>query len=133
MFRKSSIHCTKSEDHGPCWLDIPLNVQGAYVETDELEEYDTEEYKKNLPPKVDEKIIDQIIDKIKNAKRPVLYAGNGIRISKGYEAFQKVIEKLNIPVVTAWNSIDLIPDTHKLYVGRAGIMGDRARKFCCSK
>lgn len=114
---------------GPCWLDIPLNVQGAYIETDELEGYNEAEYIKTLPPKVEEKTIDEIIEKLKNAKRPVLYAGNGIRISKGYEAFKKVIEKLNIPIVTAWNSIDAIYTNHPLYTGRAGIMGDRAGNF----
>lgn len=114
---------------GPCWLDIPLNVQGAYIETEELEGYNPEEYLNILPGKIDNKKIDLIIDKIKKSKRPVLYAGNGIRISKGYEAFKKVVEKLNIPVVTAWNSIDLIPDKHPLYVGRAGIMGDRPGNF----
>ena len=114
---------------GPCWLDIPLDVQGAYIETDELEGYNPDEYIKTLPPKVDEKTIDEIIEKVRNAKRPVLYAGNGIRISKGFESFKKVVEKLNIPVVTAWDSIDAIYDDHPLYVGRGGIMGDRAGNF----
>ncbi len=114
---------------GPCWLDIPLNVQGAYIETDELEGYDEEEYKKILPPKVNEKTVENIIEKIKQAKRPVLYAGSGIRISKGYEAFKNVIEKLNIPIVTAWNSIDVVCNDNPLYVGRGGIRGDRAGNF----
>ena len=116
-------------DLGPCWLDIPLNVQGAYIETEELEGYDENEYIKTLPKPVDGKTIYKIIEKVKEAKRPVLYAGNGIRISKGYEAFKNVVEKLNIPVVTAWNSIDAIYDNHSLYCGRGGIMGDRAGNF----
>ena len=123
----------KTEDHGPCWLDIPLNVQGAYIEEEILKGYNEEEYKKTLPPKISEETIDKIIEKIKNAKRPVLYAGNGIRLSNGYETFKKVVEKLNIPVVTAWDSIDLVYDEHPLYTGRAGMNGDRARKFCCTK
>ena len=133
MFRKSIIYCKKSEDLGPCWLDIPLDVQGAYVEEDELESYNIEEYKKELPPEVSEEIVNKVLEKIKNAKRPVLYAGNGIRLSNGYEVFKRVIKKLNVPVVTAWNSIDLIPSDDSLYVGHAGIRGNRARKFCNSK
>ena len=66
---------------------------------------------------------------MKQAKRPVLYAGNGIRISGGFSSFERVAEKLNIPVVTGWNSIDAIYDEHPLYVGRGGIMGDRAGNF----
>ena len=62
---------------------------------------------------------------IRQAKRPVFHAGYGIRLSGGYEAFRKVMEKLQIPVVTYWNAIDLIEDDHPLYCGRAGNMGDR--------
>lgn len=114
---------------GPCWIDIPVNFQGFYVDTDELEGFDPAEYEAQLVPHVTDEQVDAIIDKIKNAKRPVLYAGNGIRISGGYESFKKVVELLNIPVATGWDSIDEIYDEHPLYVGRGGIMGDRAGNF----
>ena len=114
---------------GPCWIDIPVNFQGFYVDTDELEDFDPAEYEAQLAPHVTDEQVDAIIDKIKNAKRPVLYAGNGIRISGGYESFKKVVELLNIPVATGWDSIDEIYDEHPLYVGRGGIMGDRAGNF----
>lgn len=114
---------------GPCWIDIPVNFQGFYVDTDELEGFDPAEYEAQLAPHVTDEQVDAIIDKIKNAKRPVLYAGNGIRISGGYESFKKVVELLNIPVATGWDSIDEIYDEHPLYVGRGGIMGDRAGNF----
>lgn len=114
---------------GPCWIDIPVNFQGFYVDTDELEGFDPAEYEAQLAPHVTDEQVDVIIDKIKNAKRPVLYAGNGIRISGGYESFKKVVELLNIPVATGWDSIDEIYDEHPLYVGRGGIMGDRAGNF----
>lgn len=110
---------------GPCWLDIPLNVQGAYIETDELEGYDPEEDSGRIPPEVTDEQARDIIEKIVNSKRPVFNAGNGIRIAGAGKIFLKVAEKLGIPVVTGWNSIDLIYDEHPLYVGRAGIMGDR--------
>lgn len=114
---------------GPCWLDIPLNVQGAYVETNDLKGYESSDFDKTLPPAVTDATINEIIAKIRKAKRPVFYAGNGIRISGGYKYFLSVAEKLNIPVVTCWDSIDAIYDEHPLYVGRGGIMGDRAGNF----
>lgn len=114
---------------GPCWLDIPLNVQGAYVEEEELEGFEPMEYKESVPSSVDIKVIDQVLEKIKTAKRPIFYAGNGIRISGGFKIFEKVINKLNIPVVTGWDSIDAIYDEHPLYTGRGGGMGDRAGNF----
>lgn len=110
---------------GPSWIDIPVNFQGYYIDTDNLEGYNSVKDEQLLPPSAEFKIIDIIINNIKQANRPVLYAGYGIRLSGGYEVFRKVIEKLNIPIVTYWNSIDLIEDEHPLYCGRAGNMGDR--------
>ena len=113
---------------GPCWLDIPLDIQGSYVETDDLYPYDGEG-DETLPEVPSDDVILEIIDMIKNAERPVFNAGNGIRIAGAFDEFRAVIEKLNIPVVTGWDSIDLIEDEHPLYVGRAGIMGDRPGNF----
>ena len=114
---------------GPCWLDIPVNVQGAYIETDDLRSFDPAECADKVPKKFSKETARTVIEKIKQAKRPVINAGSAIRTSGGYEEFCELVEKLNIPVVTGWNSIDLIADEHPLYVGRAGIMGDRAGNF----
>ena len=123
---EKALYLAKTGRPGPVWLDIPLNVQGAYIETEQLRGYDPLEEQKNVVPKVTDELAKEIIAKIRNAKRPVFNAGNGIRIAGAAEIFLRVVEKLGIPVVTGWNSIDLIYDTHPLYTGRAGIMGDRA-------
>lgn len=120
-----ALYLAQNGRPGPCWLDIPLNVQGAYVETDELQPYDPSEDVLEQIPKVTDAQAREIIQKIKTADRPVLNAGNGIRIAGAGDLLLRVVEKLQIPVVTGWNSIDLIYDEHPLYVGRAGIMGDR--------
>ncbi len=114
---------------GPVWIDIPVNFQGCSIETDNLTGYDPAEDATLLPDKVQSETVQIILEKIKHAKRPVLYAGNGIRLSEGYESYRKCLDKLNIPVVTCWNSIDAIEDVHPLYTGRGGIMGDRAGNF----
>ncbi|MBQ8541056.1 MAG: thiamine pyrophosphate-binding protein [Clostridia bacterium] len=119
-------HVATSGRPGPVWIDIPVNFQGGFIETDELIGYDAAEDDINLPPSVSVDVINTIIEKLKNAKRPVLHAGYGIRLSGGYEAFRNAIEKLNIPIVTYWNAVDLIENEHPLYTGRAGNMGDRA-------
>lgn len=59
----------------------------------------------------------------------MIYAGGGIRLSGGYETFRRMIERLGVPVVTYWNSVDLIEDDHPLYYGRGGNMGDRPGNF----
>ncbi len=126
---EKALYLAQTGRPGPCWLDIPVNVQGAFIETDDLRSFDPAECADEVPVKPSEETIETIIEKIKAAKRPVINAGNGIRLGKAYPEFCELVEKLNIPVVTGWNSIDLIADEHPLYVGRGGIMGDRAGNF----
>ena len=114
---------------GPCWIDIPVNFQADTIETDELVGFDPQCELFGLPPRVSAETVSEVIEKIKSSHRPVLYAGNGIRLSGGFEVFERVVERLNIPVVTGWNSIDMVPDSHPLYAGRGGIMGDRPGNF----
>lgn len=118
-------HMATTGRPGPVWIDIPVNYQGCYINTDELMEYDSAEDDALLPPPVDEKTLNLVLEKIRAARRPVFHAGYGIRLSGAYSAFRSVLEKLNIPVVTYWNAVDLIEDEHPLYCGRAGNMGDR--------
>ena len=122
-------HLATTGRPGPVWVDIPVNFQGGYIDTDDLKGYDPAEDDRKLPPKVDEHTVDEVIGLIKAAQRPVIYAGGGIRLSGGYNEFCKVIRKLGVPVVTYWNSIDLLSTDDPLYVGRGGNMGDRAGNF----
>lgn len=187
---EKALYLAVSGRPGPSWLDIPLNVQGAFVETEQLAGFDAADYEAGgtgwavqavgmdhtsgaaviagagkeqlketvlagsrgtdsvlkvepphameedyagkgevrqvLPPKVSQETARAIIEKIRTSKRPVFNAGNGIRIAGAHEAFLEVMEKLGIPVVVGWNSLDCLYDTHPLYTGRAGGMGDRA-------
>ena len=139
---------------GPVWLDIPLNVQAALIETDDLIGFDKEdyeaggtgwaapcaseipedksgkgEYREKLPEKVTKETARAIIEKVRTSKRPVINAGNGIRIGAAHDVFMRVVEKLGIPVVTGADSIDCIYDEHPLYVGKGGNVGDRPGNF----
>lgn len=118
-------HLATTGRPGPVWIDIPVNFQGMYIETEELKDYDPTEDDLNLPNEVKSDVTDEVIELISKAKRPVFHAGYGIRLSGGYDAFRRVLDKLNIPVVTYWNAVDLIEDDNPLYCGRAGNMGDR--------
>ena len=168
---EKSLYLAQTGRPGPCWLDIPLNVQGAYIETEALLGFDKDDYEAGgtgwsghgtgcsgcticmmnkvegkpamipsdvsgqgekrvkLPAPVTVEQAREILKKVREAKRPVINAGNGIRIGKAFDVFARVVKKLGIPVVTGWNSIDCMYDTDPLYVGRAGHMGDRAGNF----
>lgn len=111
---------------GPVWLDIPLDVQASMVDEDKLIGYTPFEFKKsgNL-----EKQVLRTIEYLNNAERPVLLAGNGIRLADGVELFDELINELDIPVLTTWNGIDLIEENNKLYFGRPGGLGHRYANF----
>ena len=113
---------------GPVWLDIPLDIQGAFIDERNVENNDLS---KSISDKeIDyETDINELITLIKKSNRPIIYAGYGIRLSGSYDEFKKIIRKLNIPVVTYWNAIDLMETEDSLYVGRGGTMGDRAGNF----
>ena len=126
---EKALHLARSGRPGPCWLDIPLDVQGALVDPCQLPGYDPAQDAGLLPNPVGEAAALAVIEKIKSARRPVLYAGSGIRLAGGYDLFLRAVEALGIPVVTCWNSTDLLWDGHPLYTGRGGCMGDRPGNF----
>ncbi|MCD7797705.1 MAG: thiamine pyrophosphate-binding protein [Clostridiales bacterium] len=126
---EKAFHLATTGRPGPVWIDVPVDIQGTVIETDELEGYDPANDDSLLPPAIDDETVNDVLNQIKNAKRPVIYAGGGIRLSSGYEEFKKAVKKLNVPVVTYWNSVDLIENENPLYIGRGGNMGDRAGNF----
>lgn len=114
---------------GPVWLDIPLDVQAAVVETDELRHFSPNELSYHEHPVYDTTQTSLVMEKIKEAKRPVIFAGTGIRLSGAYDEFLQLVDKMQIPVVTAWNAHDLLEDEHPLFCGRPGTVGTRGGNF----
>ena len=107
---------------GPVWLDIPLDVQAAMIDEDNLIGFRPSELLKNAG--LSRKVL-QVIDALNKAERPVLLAGNGIRAADAIGEFDDLCKLLNIPVLTTWNGIDLIEETNPLYYGRPGGLGHR--------
>ena len=107
-----------------------MDIQGSYINPDELVGFEGEvsDYRVFTKKKLQESV-SIVIEKIKTSKRPVLYAGNGIRLSGSANLLQKVCQAFGIPVVTCWNSIDLMSNDSPYYCGRGGNMGDRAGNF----
>ena len=107
---------------GPVWLDIPMDVQGAIIEERDLDEFIPETIKNEFR-------VDRIIEKVQKAKRPLIVAGHGIRLAKQEKYFLDFLEKTDIPVVTTFNGMDLLPTKHKNFCGRIGTVGQRAGNF----
>lgn len=126
---EKAFYLAKSGRPGPCWLDIPLNVQGAKIDPDRLSGFDPAEIEEPWKKTNLNKVAKEILEKIHAAKRPVIFVGSGVRLSGEHQAFLTLVDKLEIPVVTAWNAHDVIWNDHPNYVGRPGTVGDRAGNF----
>lgn len=114
---------------GPVWLDIPLDVQGAMIETDDLRHFVPEEENFWPVPKATSEMALDILAKIKTAKAPLLLVGTGVRLGGAEEDVLKLVDKLGIPVVTGWNAGDQIPYDHPAYAGMPGTVGTRPGNF----
>jgi acetolactate synthase I/II/III large subunit len=112
---------------GPVWLDIPLNVQSAFIETDNLKEF--------VPSQIKYPVYDikDIVNQISKSKRPLIITGNGIHLSNTETILKKLIKKLKIPIVSTWTSKDLFDWNDPLFVGNFGLLGERAGNFAIQK
>ncbi len=113
---------------GPVWLDIPLDVQASMVDETSLEGWAPEGQEASGEMDLECQVLG-IIETLNRSKRPVLLAGNGIRLADGLEVFGELVECLQVPVLTTWNGIDLIEDSHPLFFGRPGGLGQRYANF----
>ena len=125
---KALYICTSGRP-GPVWLDIPIDVQSALVEENELVEYNPKEDKQEICEPVKDSDVEFVINKIKAAKRPVILAGEGIRISETVELFRELVNKLQIPVSMAWNADDLLGDENPYNCGRPSTIGTRGGNY----
>lgn len=110
---------------GPVWLDIPLDVQGAVVDEAGMRGFDPSGIVDPVKHALVDGQIRQLTERMKSAKAPVIYVGNGVRLAKREREFMTLAERLGIPVVTAISGSDIIWHGHDLCFGKPGICGDR--------
>jgi len=113
---------------GPCWLDIPVDVQSARIDEDTLRPYDPAEDQLTWDAAAVTRQAAAVIQRLADAERPVLMAGTGIRAGSALSEFRQVARLLGIPVTTAWTH-DLIAGDDPLFCGRPGTIGERAGNF----
>lgn len=122
---EKAVYTAREGRPGPVLLDIPVDVQACRIEPNELEGYTpvANQYK------CSDAEIDQVVSLLNEAKRPVLYVGAGVTVANARDAFRKLAERLNIPVLCHWNGMDIMENNHPLYMGRPGAVGQRAANF----
>ena len=125
-YLERAIYEAKSGRPGPVWISIPLDVQSANIDAQELEAFEKTEDKDLMPSTED---INYVIESLKIAKRPVIIAGHGIRLAKADGLLEKFVHMYKIPVVTPIMGIDVIAGDDICNIGRIGTKGTRAGNF----
>ena len=114
---------------GPVWLDVPMDIQAARVEPQELKSFDPEAEGLKCVPSIPDETITKILEILLRAERPLIFGGFGIRASGAYDLFKELVTRLGIPVIDGMSSVDLMEEDHPLYAGRSGMTGSRAGNF----
>ena len=118
-----AIYLATNGRPGPVVIDIPLDIQAAEINIDELKGYEPKKSNYNLDS------LDNIVSTLSNAERPIVLVGNGVRLADALPEFYKFIEKTGIPVLTTWKTLDILDEYHPQYVGRPGGVGQRGANF----
>lgn len=128
---EKAVYLAKIAKPGPVWLDIPIDVQGAYVKIKKLKTFDPKEIKNTylIDKKKIRRFASRTIQKIKTSKRPVMLVGNGVRLSGATSQLLKLIRLIKIPVLTSFTGYDLVATNNRYYFGRPGTVGQRAANF----
>jgi len=126
---EKALYLAQTGRPGPVWIDIPLDIQAAEVDVDSMVGF--------VPPDdINKSASDalrlqarQLLDLLAKSERPIIMAGNGIRVAGAVDIFSEVVERLQIPVQTTWLGLDLITDDHPLFAGRPGSIAPRGANF----
>ena len=116
-----ALHLAKTGRPGPVVLEIPLDIQSSYID-DNARTFSPPVFSSSYN-------VDGIIHAINNAERPIILAGNGVRLSGALDEFLQLIDKTKIPVLLTWKALDFLPENHELFVGRPGGVASRGANF----
>ncbi len=116
---------------GPCWIDVPMNIQSAMVEESELATFNPAELvvKDSGAAARLEKELQQVLADLRAAKRPVIWLGHGIRMAGGESLLPELLRLFPAAYLVTWSGIDMVASDHPLLFGRAGVYGQRAANF----
>jgi len=131
---EKAVYLARTGRPGPVLLDLPVDVQVADVEPEELVGFDPKEITENTDANLDsedvlKEKIEQIIGLIDSAQRPVILLGSGVRLGHAEREARECIEKIGIPVVVSWGAFDILPHNHPQFVGAIGVYGNRGANF----
>jgi acetolactate synthase-1/2/3 large subunit len=125
---EKALYLAKSGRPGPVWIDIPLDVQAVQIDPANLVGFEPEPVVSPTQPDLAEQV-KLVVELLNKAERPVLIAGNGIRLAGANDEFLKLVDLLQVPVLTTWMGTDLLWDDHPLFFGKPGTVAPRGANF----
>lgn len=114
---------------GPVVIDLPMDVQKAEVNKDQLVGFDKSVFETKFDLDLVKEKIEYFFTELKKSKRPCFLIGGGIKITNNVDKLNKILEKFNIPVFVTWNGIDIVSSDRNYYGGRIGTYGGPGRNF----
>lgn len=127
---EKAYHISCNGRPGPVLIDIPMNIQRADINPDELKNYIAKSHGQITC--YYEFIKKTILEMLKNSKRPVILAGNGVNTANIRDKFREFIDLIGIPVVTSMIGIDVLPNYAINNFGFIGAYGHRKANFIIS-
>lgn len=122
---EKAAYLAKSGRPGPVWIDVPLDVQGATVDAKKLKGFKPPK-EDTLKNKLAKEKVNSVLKLLSNSKKPVIIAGNGIRLSGAVSEFPNLVKQLAVPVVSGVMGSDVIENDNPFFIGKAGMRGERA-------
>lgn len=127
---EKAVHLARTGRPGPVWIDVPLDVQAAAIEdSGALRGFDPAELGPAPGSETLREQVAEVVAALGRAERPLVFAGNGIRLARGEAAFQRLRETSHLPVAATWCAADLVPSDDPLFVGRPGAVAARGANF----
>src|SRR5215831_7983728 len=108
---------------GAVLVDIPMDVFAGQVNVDRATLGRRPKYTRCAGPAAG---IARAADLLRHAKRPAIFAGNGVSLSEAYEVLRALAERLGTPVATTLMAKGVFPEDHPLALGTTGIWGTLA-------
>lgn len=122
---EKAVYMAMEGRKGPVWLDIPLDIQNMKVNPDSLEGFTPEE-ESALKKQSDMKQAGiHTYHLLKEAKRPMILAGQGVLSSGCSEIVEKFAKENGIPVMSTWRTASLFDTEDAIFFGYPGLQAPR--------
>jgi acetolactate synthase-1/2/3 large subunit len=120
-----AIYNLRNGRPGPVWLSIPVDIQGMLIDDDDIPIITNDA--NDIEPNIS--VLNNICELLQQSKRPIILAGNGIKLGNCIDKFNAFINRYNIPCVVSFHGTDLLESNNPLYCGKFGLIGDRSGNF----